>query len=128
MSQTDDDQAIAKMADIITLAILNAEKGDQAALQFLADALPDWRKRQVGALQTEPTLKDRTMEPTIDLDTLLPELGMSRNEFAKQFGVDPTLVLAPPSPELDRRRMVADALNVDVRYLTSDALAEIEGV
>lgn len=63
------------------------------------------------------------------LDEPLPELdGLSRREFASKWNVDPRYVaIAPTAPLDEQRRIVADALGVDVRYIPADALTESEG-
>ena len=125
MAQVDTDEAVKRVADVITLAIADAERGDQAALQFLADVLPDWQKRRPGALQTAPTVKDTTAM-SADLDTPLDELdGLSRREFASKWNVDPRYVATePPTPEQDALRRIADALNVNPAYVDPALLVE----
>ena len=128
VSQTDNEQAIDRMAEAIKQAITDAELGNTEALQFLSDVMPDWRLRRPGILQPSATIREQTTMDAIDYDEPLPELdGLSRNDLARELGVDPRYILAAPTPETDARKRVADALNIDWRRIPSDVIIS-EGV
>ena len=120
--------AAAQMRQMIEAA----QGGDSEAATWLDGILPSWRQRLPSALQAlEPTLQDSQALAGVDLDEQLSELGgLSRREFASKYGVSPAYLLAEPTPEIDLRRSIADALGVVASRIPDDLIQSMidEGV